>query len=277
MASRGFSWADSVVVVTGASRGIGRQVVEQVAAKGARVGCIARNPDDLAQLAIALNAGDRISAVVADVGDQAGVENALARIGDDLGPVDVLVNNAGVGLYGPVVELDPADAERLMRANYLGVVNATCAVVPGMVARRRGHIVNVGSIAGRIGSPFEAAYAASKFAVTGFTEAMSVELRPFGVKVSLVNPGPVATSFFEARGHPYARSRPKQLDPAVVAAAVVSAVEHDRGERTLPGGLGLAIVVRHLLPGLFRRGSQAAMKKEIAELRARLERAVPPA
>lgn len=267
-----FPWTETTAVVTGATRGIGRCVVQELSHRGTRVGCIARSTTDLEQLAAGLAGGDRIAIAVADVGDRAALERAIEEITEQLGPVDVLVNNAGMGLYGPVVELDPADAERLMRANYLGVVYATCAVLPGMVSRRRGHIVNVGSIAGRIGSPFEAAYAASKFAVTGFTEAMSVEAAPFGVSVSLVNPGPVATSFFEARGHPYARSRPKQLDPFRVADVVIAAIEHCTAERTVPASLGAAVVVRHLLPPLFRRGSMAAMRKEIRDLRDRLAR-----
>jgi short-subunit dehydrogenase len=134
-----------------------------------------------------------------------------------------------------------------------------------MVERRRGHIVNVGSIAGRIGAPFEAAYSASKFAVTGFTECLAVEVSKSGVGVSMVNPGPVQTDFFDARGVPYARKSPKPVPASKVADAVIRAVEQDRLEQLVPGFFRPAVVVRHLLPGIFRWGTAKAFKDELGK------------
>jgi short-subunit dehydrogenase len=137
------------------------------------------------------------------------------------------------------------------------------AVLPGMIARRTGHIVTIGSIAGRIGSPFEAAYSATKFAGVGLTEAMAVEVEPHGIGVSLVNPGVVATNFGDARGHPYDRARPKPVSAEAVANGVVDAIEHDKREVYVPSLFRPAVVMRHLVPPLFRWGTKRSFRDEL--------------
>jgi short-subunit dehydrogenase len=261
------NWQDKVFLVTGASRGIGAEVARQAAARGSRVGLLARTESDLEALSREL--GERGAVVTADVLSPADVEAAVDKLTGELGPVDVLVNNAGIGLYGAFLDADVDEIERVMRTNYLGVVHVLKAVLPGMVARRRGHVVTVGSISGRIGSPFEAGYSASKFAVAGLTEALSVELAAFGIDVSLVNPGPVDTDFFATRGHPYERSRPKQVSPAKVASTVLQAVERKRPEAYVSGWLRQAVVSKTLLPPLYRWGTARAFAKELAEERRR--------
>lgn len=258
--------AGAVVVVTGASRGIGASVVRAAMGRGARVGLIARDPDDLAAVLAPITAGRGGHGFVApaDVGDRDAVFAAVAAIEAELGPVDVLVANAGIGAYGAFVDVEPDEAERVLRTNVLGTIHAMQAVLPGMIERRRGHVVTVGSIAGRIGSPFEAVYAASKFAQVGLTEAIAVELAPYGIGVSMVNPGPVATNFGEARGHPYDRDRPRPVAAEVVADAIVKAIEGRRLERYVPGWFRPAVLVRHLLPRLYLKGATKSMKKELA-------------
>jgi short-subunit dehydrogenase len=147
--------------------------------------------------------------------------------------------------------------------NVLGTMYAIKAVLPGMIARRRGHIVTIGSIAGRIGSPFEAAYSATKFAGVGLTEAMAVEVEPHGIGVSLVNPGVVATNFGDARGHPYDRARPKPVSAEAVADGVVDAIEHDKREVYVPRLFRPAVVMRHLVPPLFRWGTKRSFRDEL--------------
>ena len=253
---------DRTVVITGASRGIGAAVAEAAAAKGARVGLVARSAADLDRVLHGL--GDRGAAAVADVGDADALTAAFASLERDLGPPDVLVANAGIGAYGPFVDMELDELERLVRVNVLGTMYAIRSVLPGMIARGRGHIVTIGSIAGRIGSPFEAVYSATKFAGVGMTEALATEVEPYRIGVSIVNPGPVATNFGEARGHPYDRERPKPVAAEQVAAAVVDAVEHDRHEVYVPGWFRPAVITRHLLPPLFRSGSKRSFRAELA-------------
>lgn len=265
------------VLVTGASRGIGAEIARQAAARGSRVGLLARTAADLDRLRGEL--GERCAVACADVLDREQVAAAVALLGDALGPVDVLVANAGIGLYGTFLEADVDDLERVMRTNYLGTVHVLKAVLPAMAHRRAGHVVAIGSISGRIGSPFEAGYAASKFAVAGLAESLSVELAPLGISVSLVVPGPVETSFFEARGHPYDRSRPKQVPAAKVAKVALDAVERNRAEAFVSRFLRQAVVSKTLLPPLYRWGAARAFADDLAAFRERaiFSDAQPPA
>ena len=255
------------VVITGASRGIGAAAAQRMDALGARVGLLARSAPDLEDLAGRLRGPTATAA--ADVGDREATQAALASLADRLGDPDVLVNNAGVGAYAAVLEESDDTYERLMRVNYLGTVHATRAVLPAMARRGRGVVVNVASVAGRVGAPFEAAYSASKFAVVGFSESLAAEMGELGVQVRLVDPGPVATSFTEARGVPFQRDVPRPLSPDVVAAAIVAAVERGRFEQVLPRWLRVAEVTRVLAPGAFRRGVAQDARAESAALAAR--------
>jgi len=254
----------SVALVTGASRGIGRATARALHARGAAVGLVARSGDELEQVAAEL--GARTAVAAADVSDRDQVERAVTGIVAALGPVDVLVNNAGIGAYAAVLEESAETPERLMRVNYLGTVHPTLAVLDGMATRGRGHIVNVASIAGRVGAPFEAAYSASKFAVVGWSEALAAEVDALGVRVSLVNPGPVATSFTEARGVPFQRSVPRPVSAERVADAVVSAIEGNRFEQTIPRWLRVGPIVRALAPDLYRRGVVRDSRRAAEEL-----------
>ena len=250
------------MIVTGASRGIGAAVATAAAANGAKVGLIARTESDLDEVVKKL--GRRGAFAAADVGDRHVLEAAITTLEDQLGPTDVLVANAGIGAYGPFADVAPEEMERLVRVNVLGTMYAIRAVLPGMIARRRGHIVTMGSIAGRLGSPFEAVYAATKFAGVGLTEALAVEVEPYGIGVSLVNPGPVATDFGDARGHPYDRPRPKPVSAETVAAAVIRAVEQGDHEVYVPRWFRPTVILRHVMPALFRRGTARTFREELA-------------
>ena len=259
----------TVAIVTGASRGIGAATARSLHKKGVTVGLLARSGADLAALADELETD--VAIAEADIADRIRVEGAVAALTRELGPPDILVNNAGIGAYASILEEDPDCYERLMQVNYLGTVHATRAVLPGMVERRRGHIVNVASVAGKLGAPFEAAYSASKFAVVGFTESLAAEAAPFGIGVSLVNPGPVDTDFTDARGVPFQRRVPHPIKPERVAKAIVAAIEDETFEQLLPRWLRLGVVTRAVAPGSYRRGLIRDSKKDGAELVARIQ------
>jgi short-subunit dehydrogenase len=255
-------WGGATAVITGASRGIGAAVARAAAREGATVGLIARDEADLEE--VLASTGGRGAIAVADVADPDALTVALGRLEAKLGPTDVLVANAGIGQYGSFADIRAEEIERIVRVNVLGTMHAIRLVVPGMIERRRGHVVTLGSIAGRLGSPFESVYSATKFAGVGLTEALVVELEPYGVGVSMVNPGPVATHFGEARGHPYDRTRPKAVPAEQVADAVIKAVRGEKHEQYVPGSFRGAVVARHLLPPLFRWGSKRSFTKELA-------------
>lgn len=220
-------------LITGASRGIGRAIAMRLAATH-RIVAAARDEATLAALVREIVAGGgEAEAIVMDVADPASVERALA--GRDC---DVLVNNAGVGVLKPLLELTPAEWHRMIDVNVNALFHVTRAVLPGMVARGRGHVVIVGSIAGRSAFVGGAGYATTKHAVMGFAENLMLEVRDAGVKVSVVSPGSVATAFG-------GRSAPKaggQLRAEDVAEAVARAID------TPPEVLVHRIEVRVLSP-----------------------------
>lgn len=263
----------SVALITGASHGIGHATACALHARGCAVGLVARSGPELDAACSAL--GSRAAFAVADVAEMDQVERAVTDITEKLGMPDILVNNAGIGAYGAMLDQETGLFERLMRVNYLGTVNATLAVLPAMVERRRGHIVNIASIAGRLGAPFEAAYSASKFAVVGLSESLAAEVQALGIGVSLVNPGPVATKFAEARGVPFQRSVPRPLRAERIAHAVVEAIEGDRFEQTLPRWLRIGVAVRSVSPRLYHAGLLRNTSKEAAALAARFDSSTP--
>lgn len=257
-------WRGAVVLITGGSRGIGRAVATAAVARGATVGLVARNERGLR--AVLDEIGGHGTVAVADISSHDEAERAVARVRDELGPIDVVVANAGIGQYGPFVDADPSQLERLVAVNVLGTMYVLRASLPEMVERRRGHLVIVGSVAGRMGTPFEAVYSATKFAEVGLAESLAVELSAFGIGVSMVNPGPVDTGFFDARGHAYDRTFPRKVSPERIADAVIRAVEQPRLEQLVPRWLRSALVFRHLVPAVYESGTRRSFKRELEVL-----------
>jgi short-subunit dehydrogenase len=237
-----------VCLVTGATGGIGRATAEALTRRGALVVATGRDEQTLVEL----GRTEGVDALPAHLEDPAAAlqlaEQALAVHGR----IDVLVNCAGLGLYGPVSSLDADELERVVRVNLTAPIVLTRALLPQMLARRSGHVVNLGSVVGQLGHRNEAAYAATKAALAVFTESLRSELHGTGVSVSLVSPGVVETRFFERRGTPYDRRRPQPIAPEVVAAAVVVALERGRAEVLVPGWLALPVRLRGAAPGLYR-------------------------
>jgi 3-dehydrosphinganine reductase len=187
------AWHHKVAIVTGGSSGIGLAVARRLAAQGAHVWIIARRQDMLeaAQAQIQAACPDRdqcCGAISADLTDPSQAANAVYRVIEATAVPDLLINSAGVAHPGYVQDLELDIFHWMMEVNYFGTVNMVKAVLPAMILRHSGHIVNVSSVAGLIGVFGYTAYGASKFAVTGFTEALRAEARPYGVRVSIVFP-----------------------------------------------------------------------------------------
>jgi NADP-dependent 3-hydroxy acid dehydrogenase YdfG len=193
---------DRVVLITGCSSGIGRALAVAFAEAGLRVVATARRPETLAELE-----GPRTLMQPLDVTDRSSVEAAVAAALDWAGRVDVLVNNAGYGLIGPVAELDAASLRIQLETNVVGAVAAIQAVVPHMAARRSGCIVTIGSVSAMVATPYGGAYSASKAALHLLSDALRSELLPFGIHVVVVRAGAVATRFPEAAARGIERYR----------------------------------------------------------------------
>ena len=190
-------WAGQRVLVTGASAGIGAGLAEEFARRGATVGICARREDRLADVLERCRKHSPDSRMwVADLADPAAVDRLAAAALEELGGVDVLVNNAGIPKRRHVTKLDPATVEAVMNINYFSPVRLTLALLPHMLQRGSGTVVNLSSVAATLSSPGESAYDASKAAVTAFSEAMAIDLWGTGVKILVVYPGLVDTELF---------------------------------------------------------------------------------
>ena len=181
-----------VAFITGASAGIGAAVARALGREGARLALASRRGDDLGL--------DESLGLVCDVRDQSQLDQAVAATVDRFGRLDVLVANAGVGAYGPFLELDSEHLEEMIDINVKGAIYAVRAALPHLLESGEADIVTLASEAGRRGLPYEAVYCASKFAQVGFTRALDHELREHGVRCTNVCPGGVATEFALGRG-----------------------------------------------------------------------------
>jgi NAD(P)-dependent dehydrogenase (short-subunit alcohol dehydrogenase family) len=190
----GYQFADKTVLITGGSRGLGLVLAKQLAAAGARVAICGRDPEALERARSELEAiGAEVFALPVDVADRHAVDTLVRQVVARLGPVDVLVNNAGVIEVGPAETMTLADYQEAMAVNFWGVVHPTLCVLPAMRERRQGRIVNIISIGGRLGVPHLVPYSASKFAALGFSQGLRAEARRHGVIVTSVVPGLMRT------------------------------------------------------------------------------------
>jgi len=259
--------AGTVALVTGANAGIGRETLRQLAAAGFVAVGAARRLEAVEELR-----AQGVLSVRIDVTDEASMVEGVADAERIAGPVGVLVNNAGYGLAGPVELLAMDDIRRQFETNVFGLVRMCQLVLPGMRERGAGRIVNVSSIAGELTLPGEGAYHASKYAVEAFSDALRVEVAPFGVEVALVQPTGVRTAFFDAMGSttaggdpgPYRQlvdgwramlertqqSRFGLIEPADVARVIVRAATASHPKARYKAGWSGAVIagVRTVMP-----------------------------
>lgn len=231
---------NKTILITGASGGLGEQVAYEAARRGAIVIVTARREERL----IAVRdrcmelSGREAFAHVLDVSDRMQISKVLSRIlGEQGGKIDVLVNNAGFGLFQLALDTPPEIIEEMFRVNVLGLIQISQKVALEMKSRRFGHIINISSQAGKMATPKSAVYSGTKFAVRGFSNALRLELKPFGINVTTVNPGPIQTDFFgkaDRDGSYLAQLKRWVLDSEYVAKQIVDSMLTNRREINLP-------------------------------------------
>ena len=242
---------DKVIVITGASSGIGKQVAIDFAKKGVKaVAIVARNSDRLNELALEIQNKCECFVCPCDVSDKSAVVSMASNVLEKFGNIDVLVNNAGYGILGKVELQSVEEMEAVTATNYLGMIYCTKAFLSSMLARKNGHIVNVASLAASFGIPGLAAYCGSKFAMLGFSESLSHELRGTGVGITVVSPVGVRTNFFD---HPSFKKNKSwnmrySLDVTTVSRSVLKASTSHRFEIVVPFFMRGAIWLKHTIP-----------------------------
>ncbi len=254
------------VLVSGASSGIGAGLAVAMAKEGATVGICARRGDRLAETLVACQRYAPASAMwVTDLADFAAVDALAREAVATFGHIDVLVNNAGIPKRRHVTRLDPDTVEAVMAINYLSPVRLTLALLPQMLARGEGRIVNVSSVAASLSSPGEAAYDASKAALTSFSEAMAVDLWDTGIKVMVVNPGLIDTELFSLPDNDPVVTGVEAVPVRDVVEAVLEGLANDALAVYVPAWFGdLPVTKAKDLAG-FLRGTAEYVAKQSTE------------
>ncbi len=248
-------------VVTGASSGIGKETALALAARGYSLVLAARRADKLREVADACGAIDgsiRVEVIPTDVTITSQIDELISRTVGIFGRIDVMVNNAGAGMFARAHETTEEQMRWILDLNYGSIFSACRAVVPVMIAQGGGHIFNVSSVIGKRGSPFHGAYSAAKFAVCGLTESMRVELRPLKIHVTLVCPTLTATDFFAhsklgpRSESPYLDTR-KMMPASVVGKKIVATVGRNKPELVFSAAGKFLCILSALWPGAADR------------------------
>ncbi|WP_391559530.1 3-ketoacyl-ACP reductase [Robertmurraya sp.] len=216
------SISGKTAIVTGAGRGIGRATAIALAKEGVNVGLVGLTLSNLEKVAEELRQFQvKVAVATADVADLDSITNAVEKIRGELGAVDILINNAGTAKFGGFLDLSPEEWENIIKVNLMGVYNTTRAVLPEMIERKAGDIVNISSSAGQKGAPVTSAYSASKFGVLGLTESLALEVRKHNIRVVGLTPSTVVTDLAaEANlisGNPENVMHPEDLADLIVS------------------------------------------------------------
>ena len=262
-------------IVTGASKGIGRHIALALARRGVNVALAARSTDRLGDVRAACEAGGaKAIALTCDVRSREDLQRLAAAAQTDLGPIDILVNNAGIEITGSLPDLALEQIDDVVRTNLLGTITLTKLVLPSMLARRAGVVVNVASLAGKAGMPYNSIYSTTKHALIGFTEALDLELDGTGVRAGAVLPGFVSETGMWADAHDPAPWLLREVPPSKVVAAVFKVIDG------APEAIVSSLPIRPLLalwavapalkkPVVKQMGLLRLMRKEAARTTAR--------
>ncbi|NLU91108.1 3-ketoacyl-ACP reductase [Chitinophaga sp. Ak27] len=209
-------------LITGGGKGIGRALAIALAKEGVDIALMGRTAGSLEAVAKEVQAnGVKAAYAVADVSDMAAVDTAVASLTKELGGIDILINNAGIAAFGGFLELTPTQWEQIIQVNLMGTYYVTRAVLPEMIARKAGDIINIASTAGQRGAPATSAYSASKFGLLGLTESLMLEVRKHNIRVSALTPSTIATDMAKnlqlTDGNPEKVLQPEDLAELVVA------------------------------------------------------------
>ncbi|MEY8740080.1 SDR family NAD(P)-dependent oxidoreductase [Bacillales bacterium AN1005] len=254
---------DQVVFITGASSGIGALCAQMLIEEGAIPILAARSRDKLEEIGASLNGQHEL--LTLDVTNDEQVQAAISNMLEKYGRIDILLNNAGYGKFAAMTDMTVQEFDEMMDVNYMGIVRCTKAVLPHMLKRGTGQIVNIASMAGKIGTAKSASYTATKHAVLGFSNALRQELRKTGVKVTTINPGPIDTPFFhraDPSGNYVNNVRWMMLKPEDVAKHMVQAMKKRKEEVNLPRMASAGIWLYQLFPRLADRLSHGFMNQK---------------
>jgi short-subunit dehydrogenase len=238
-------WSDKVVMITGASSGIGRGLAVELAGRGAKVGLVARRAETLEEIVKEIESrGGRALALPGDVQDDKSVQAAADRLRELFGPIDLLIANAGIGTTTDPAEMQPGEVAAVINVNVIGAANSVAAVIPEMVARRRGQLVAISSLAAYRGLPKSAAYCASKAAVSAFFESLRLDLQPRGIYVTIIHPGFIKTPLTAGRD----AKMPFLLELDTAVKKIVSAIEKRKKSYAFPWQLANIVRVGMIMP-----------------------------
>lgn len=217
-----------IAVITGASKGIGRAIAIALAAEGVHVGLISRTGKDLLELKDELKKyAVKTAIAITDVADIQAVNEAIVNIQKELGNIDILINNAGIAKFGKFLDLEPSEWEDQIRVNLFGVYYVTRAVLPQMIERQTGDIINISSSAGLKGSPLTSAYSASKFGVMGLSDSLMQEVRKHNIRVTALNPSTVVTDL-AISGNLINNNEERVMHPEDLAELIVAQLKLNR-------------------------------------------------
>jgi uncharacterized protein len=255
------------IVITGASGGIGAEIAKLCAASGANLILIARSIEKLKQLQTELQQKHqvRVDVYQLDVSDTDKVREVFSEITAKTNYIDILVNNAGFGVFREAHEATMDEIKGMFEVNVVGLMACTSMVLPKMRERRFGHIINIASQAGKIATPKSSVYSATKHAVLGYTNSLRMELSDYNVLVTAVNPGPIATNFFniaDEKGTYVKNVQKFMLQPEYVAGKVVDSMLTKTREINLPRWMNMGSVVYVLFPRLFEKIGKKAFNKK---------------